>query len=790
MATQSQDGPESSKPQSPLREITQPFIDLVHAPRALWGINLAYVIEGMCYFGMLGYLAIYCSEFMFQAIDGADEAAHYMVMMLTAGITIAMFVLGMVADKRGIRFALIAAFVFMLAGRFLWSGAPNLFGLEPVRPGVFAGDKVSLHIEKIETRHGMKTIAHASILASTPDATDVDRDLSVDLAAGEGVAPGKDLESRLVSIGRATVIGGKETLWDIEYGSRPVRARLFAHAAKKLGLCKGAIISLKHAYVCAWRDESKRGADWEYVIRTNWEEDFAAIDKSACESEEAKPGKVEIDEAHLRPKERWALTHLREGTEPPTTVSLSELREMSDGRTRVVLKDVYVTYVRNGGYFLQADRTGPAMFVFVSPTGSALQNVTCLGILLVVIGYGMYQPAAYAGVRKFTTPKTAAMGFAMLYALMNLGGWLPSFAFLLRDDDYLGVGIPGVFWFYTGFTVIALLSTIFILSRKTVAQAEASAKAETARIKAAETPKESSATAPTNDQTTSHANNEPSQRARIRPHMWLIWAGAILFVLFKGESPWYYSWSEAVHGWNNSGFGSIAFSHWFTAALIFVVPVVLGLIPLTRNWIAKHPLQDGKFAYFIFCLIPVQTLFTYNWLVLPPYIKRAFEGWIGDKFEVAANANPILIFIAVPIITALSQRAKVYNMMICGTFVMAAPAFLLAVGPYWWTLFPYIMIMTIGEAMWQPRFLQYAAEIAPEGRTGEYMGVAQLPWFLTKMLVPLLYSGRMMDRFCPAEGPKNTEAMWLIFGCIAMMSTVLLILAKGWLGKDFKTKAD
>ena len=25
-------------------EISQPFIDLVHAPRALWGVNLAYTI--------------------------------------------------------------------------------------------------------------------------------------------------------------------------------------------------------------------------------------------------------------------------------------------------------------------------------------------------------------------------------------------------------------------------------------------------------------------------------------------------------------------------------------------------------------------------------------------------------------------------------------------------------------------------------------------------------------------------------------------------------------------------
>jgi hypothetical protein len=91
--------------------------------------------------------------------------------------------------------------------------------------------------------------------------------------------------------------------------------------------------------------------------------------------------------------------------------------------------------------------------------------------------------------------------------------------------------------------------------------------------------------------------------------------------------------------------------------------------------------------------------------------------------------------------------------------------------------------------MWQPRFLQYAAEIAPEGRTGVYMGVAQLPWFLTKMVVPI-YAGVFLQRYCPMEGTINTEPMWLIYALIAMSSTVMLILARGWVGKDFKTKSD
>jgi hypothetical protein len=209
------------------------------------------------------------------------------------------------------------------------------------------------------------------------------------------------------------------------------------------------------------------------------------------------------------------------------------------------------------------------------------------------------------------------------------------------------------------------------------------------------------------------------------------------------------------------------------------------------NWIANHPLTNPKFAFFVFCLIPVQTLFAHNWLTLPMYVERGYREswpWISINFEKAVNFNPLLIFILVPIVTALTQKRNVYSMMIIGTFVMAAPTFILALGAKPWTLVTYLIVMTIGEALWQPRFLQYAAEIAPVGRTGAYMGVAQFPWFLTKVIVPL-YSGWFLARYCPEEGPPHTETMWLVYACIAMISTVLLVLAKGWLGKDFKTKA-
>jgi MFS family permease len=518
------------------KELLQPFVDVWNAPRALWGINLSYVLEGLVYFGMLGYLAMHFSDFVFTGVDHADEWSHTMVAVLTAGITISMVLLGWVCDKYGVRRALLGAFVLLLSGRVLISAAPTVLGMEPA------------------------------------------------------------------------------------------------------GL--------------------------------------------------------------------WSPLHL-------TTMG---------------------------------------------------------GILLVVIGYGLYQPSAYAAVRQFTTPKTAAMGFAMLYALMNLGGYIPSFAFLLRDEDYANLGIRGTFWVYTAITAVALVATFLILSRKTVEKAIATAKEETARIKAEEEAGKSDEQKARDKAAADAATAFATEDQKLPWHVWLVMAACI------GAAFWRLPLNPAL----------------IITGVLVAIPLVILVLPGGKrqkaiNFIARHPLGDLKFFFFIFALIPVQTLFTYNWLVLPQYIERAFTGWIGEYFELTANLNPILIFIAVPIIAALTRKSDTYKMMIIGTFIMAAPAFLLVLGPHWWTIFPYIFIMTIGEAMWQPRFLQYAAEIAPEGRTGEYMGVAQLPWFLTKLLAPLLITGWTLQRYCPAEGELQTGKMWLIYASIAMLSTVLLVLAKNWIGSSIQT---
>jgi POT family proton-dependent oligopeptide transporter len=341
--------------------------------------------------------------------------------------------------------------------------------------------------------------------------------------------------------------------------------------------------------------------------------------------------------------------------------------------------------------------------------GQSAHWIAMIGLLGIIIGYGIYQPAAYAGVKKFTSAKTSAMGYAMLYALMNLGGFLPG---LISPPLRRAFQITGVFWVYVILTVAGMIVVAVIITTKAEREAATAARAEDKAL----------GTTVSDDQ--DDELNDMTLKEKI------------------------------------------AF------------------------YLKNFPLKDMRFLYFIFILIPVQTLFAHNWLTLPQYTSRAFEGFVSNNFEFFVNLNPILIFVLTPIVTAFTARKNTYKMMIIGTFIMAAPTFMLAFGPNIYTLMSYLIIMTIGEAMWQPRFLQWVAEIAPKNMTGIYMGIGQFPWFLTKIITSL-YSGWFLMKYCPDNVPVsqlNTEFMWIIYGIIAIASSFGLLFARRWMLKGFKEK--
>lgn len=444
-----------------LREITQPFIDLFRASRALWGVNVSYVLEGLTYFGVVGLLAIYFNDY----IGLNDISAGHMVAFQTAGITLSMLFLGATVDLIGPRKALLTSLALMLVGRALLAGVPDL-----------------------ATSHGLWSSAH------------------------------------LLAMG---------------------------------------------------------------------------------------------------------------------------------------------------------------------------------GLLGIIAGYGIYQPACYAAVKFFTNEKTAAMGYAMLYALMNLGGFLPG---LISPPIRKEFGITGVFWVYAFLTVVGIAVVALLLTNRAVREATRSVGKEAA------------------------------------------WRGGQ-----EEKKP---------------------------------------LKEQALFYLKNFPVRDFRFLFFVFILIPVQTLFAHNWLTLPQYCNRAFTGVVSENYEFFVNFSPLLIFVLTPMVAALTSKKDTYTMMIIGTLVMALPTFFLVTGPNIVTLFAYLIVMTIGEAIWSPRFLQWIAEVAPKEMTGIYMGIGQFPWFLTKVITGL-YSGWFLMQYCPSGAPPeqmHTETMWFLYGIIAMMTPLGLFLAQKWMRKGFKTR--
>lgn len=403
--------------------------------------------------------------------------------------------------------------------------------------------------------------------------------------------------------------------------------------------------------------------------------------------------------------------------------------------------------------------------------GSGQFYLMSLGLLIAVIAYGLYQPAAYAGVKRYTTPQTAAMGYAVVYGLMNLGaffsGVISSNVRLKFENIFPPNGLTAVFWTYSILCCVGLLVTLFVLTKKTDADAvkrvaketkEINEKSKNKKVEQEEIKKE--------EINVTKINNTVLYILCV-----ITIALFILTILIQLEKISFFISFEI-------GYIVATFS------LIFTIIEFLTKRP-------DHPFRDVRFTFFIFILIPVQTLFAHNWLTIPFYLDRVFKGsFVGEYFEIFSNINPILIFILAPIVAGLTARVNVYKMMIWGTLVMALPTFLLVMAPNAYLFLTYILLMSIGEAMWQPRFLQWIAEVAPEGKTGMYMGIGQFPWFLTKFGTGL-YSGYFVAKYMPKPETglaMNSEAMWFIYALIAMVSPVALILAKNWMVKGMRQK--
>ena len=196
------------------------------------------------------------------------------------------------------------------------------------------------------------------------------------------------------------------------------------------------------------------------------------------------------------------------------------------------------------------------------------------------------------------------------------------------------------------------------------------------------------------------------------------------------------------------------------------------------------------------------------------FLKAIFlqMDYVFPKFgirELGANApvgklsaiNAIVIILLVPIVGALTQKYAAYRMVVIGGIICAAGVFIMALPTEWFVLAAnsifghwlghaylglsgsihpyyimtalYLIVFSIGEALYSPPVYEYASAIAPRGQEASYGSLAYLPFLVGKLLVGT--GGWLLAAFVPEQGPRHPGTMWLIFALAASVAPIGLI---------------
>jgi MFS family permease len=258
------------------------------------------------------------------------------------------------------------------------------------------------------------------------------------------------------------------------------------------------------------------------------------------------------------------------------------------------------------------------------------------------------------------------------------------------------------------------------------------------------------------------------------------------------------------------GTGSAAIAQSQRAAPGFWTGIAATVGESTRETVRLFRQLLGQSAFFrllaFFLLIGfLKAIFLQMDYVFPTFGDR--ELGLHAPVGKLAAINSILIIFLAPTIGALTQQFAAYRMVVVGGAICAAGVFIMAlptawfepaalsgfgqwlghsylrltgsVHPYYVMAALYLAVFSVGEAFYSPRVYEYAAAIAPKGQEASYAALAYLPFLVGKLLIGT--AGWLLAAFCPAQGPRRSDLLWLIFALAASIAPIGLLTLRRYI---------
>ncbi len=475
---------------------------------------------------------------------------------------------------------------------------------------------------------------------------------------------------------------------------------------------------------------------------------------------------------------------------------------------------------------------------FAMPLSQDVWMVTFFGFLPLAFGFAITGPVLKVGIKWFTTLKTATLGFGLFYTLMNVGFtvgaeiadyfrkhhadgieiWgaelttyqaIIGIGFLINIPDFIAILImrDGVEMTENGM-VIREPETDgedVIRERLVASVAERRAKMTNELIRSIIATAIVGVFAYVLVEGGVHEWKILNDKVKVGFYIWSIAitlgifaVGGILYALFShlGAAGPGANFDRVMKSVRDSTEGTIReLKENFTQKPFWVYMAMLGILTFV------------KLTFYVFHVM------------FPTYAIRVF----GEDFPVVSlfgTLNPAMIVFLVPLVSILTVKVRSYSMLMVGTTLSAVSVFIcfmpdawaLAIGNTWFgtwifdywveapignqdpfviSLIVFIMVFTIGEAIWSPRLMQFSAEIAPRGKEGAYIALAVLPYFLGKIGATVMADILTGQYF--AEGMvefPDHEMSWLWIAIMCLLSPIGMILFKGTFNQSEKMAED
>ncbi|MCB1133360.1 MAG: MFS transporter, partial [Verrucomicrobiae bacterium] len=216
----------------------------------------------------------------------------------------------------------------------------------------------------------------------------------------------------------------------------------------------------------------------------------------------------------------------------------------------------------------------------------------------------------------------------------------------------------------------------------------------------------------------------------------------------------------------------------------------------------------SKLLVFLLMIGLLKIVFNLMDYVLNPFTARVIDEDAVSKVGRLNATNSIMILVLAPMVGMMTRKYASYTMVILGGFItaasfvfMAMPAsafqgiadgwlgkavgngylgIIGAVHPYFVMIFLWQVVFSVGEAFYSPRVYEYAASIAPPGQEASYSSLSYIPLLIGKVATGLSFAG-LLDRYVPADGPRQPGMMWLLIGLMVLVAPVGLLFLKSFI---------